>query len=259
MDSTELKYMFVLYSPLEQFEIIPLISILIDKISLNILTNFNLYLTIVCFTSFYIFLIGICKAKLIGNNNQVFLEIIYIFLTSMIKQQAGKEGLNFFTIFFTNFIIVLFSNLVGILPFSFTPTAQLILPVTLATCFNLFFFFYGFELHGLKFLALFVPKGTPIVLLPLIIIIEIVSYSLRTFSLAIRLFANMMAGHTLLHILSSFVFLLLSTDHLNVTFIVPFILVIAVTFLEIGIAFLQAYVFIILACIYLNDSQHPGH
>jgi ATP synthase subunit 6 len=151
----------------------------------------------------------------------------------------------------------LFSNIIGLFPFSFTVTSQLAITFALSLSFNLGFFVLGFYIHGIKFLKLFVPSGAPAVLLPLIVVIEIVSYSIRTFSLSIRLFANMMAGHTLLHILSSFSLQLIKYSFFFA--LVTFTLIMAVYLLEFGIAFIQAYVFVILLCIYSNDTYHPSH
>jgi F-type H+-transporting ATPase subunit a len=148
-------------------------------------------------------------------------------------------------------------NLFGLLHLGFTLNGQLIIPVVLAVSFNLFFFLNGFERHGIKFLSVFVPSGVPAFLLPLVVLIEIISYLLRSFSLSVRLFANMMAGHTLLYILSSFVVAL--SDISLILALVPTLLVFAVSFLEIGIAFLQAYVFVVLLSIYVTDSLSPQH
>lgn len=161
-------------------------------------------------------------------------------------------------LFFAIFLTILFSNLIGLLPFAFTPTGHLAFTLTLALSCNLAIIIIGFYENGLGFLQLFVPKGGPKFLIPLIVVIEVLSYLLRTLSLSIRLFANMMAGHTLLHILASFITAFLKSGHALIAFF-PLLLVIAVIALELGIAFLQAYVFTILLTIYLNDSFHPSH
>jgi len=141
------------------------------------------------------------------------------------------------------------------MPFGFTVTSHIIVTFFLALSFNLGFLFLGLVMHKFRFFLLFVPKGVPLLLAPLIIIIEIVSYLIRTFSLSLRLFANMMAGHTLLKILASFVVACASVGgYALAAGAVPLLLVFAVTALEVGIAFLQAYVFTILLCIYANDA-----
>jgi len=198
------------------------------------------------------------RFKLIPGPLQIILELNYKLVLNVIKTQAGPAGIRFLPLFFTLFNYILMFNLLGLLPYAFTATGQLILPITIALSYNLFLFLYGFEIHGPLHMMVYVPKGTPLFVMPLVVIIEIASYILRTFSLAIRLFANLMAGHTLLHILASFIPMMLSTSTPFLA-IFPLILVCAVSCLEIGIAFLQAYVFLILCCIYLNNVQHPEH
>jgi len=239
------------FSPLEQFEIIPLVHIngLFD------ITNSAIYISLVFLVIFLLAYISISKAYLIPGRWQIIAENFYTFVVDMVKQQAGSKAYAFFPLFITTFFIILMSNLLGLTPFGFTVTGHIIVTFSLALAFNLGFVFLGLYLHKLHFFSLFVPSGVPKVLIPLIVVIEVVSYLIRTFSLSLRLFANMMAGHTLLQILSSFVVAFLSVSGLiSFLAIVPFALVFAVTLLEVGIAFLQAYVFTILLAIYANDS-----
>jgi len=236
------------FTPLEQFEITVL-----QPLSLFGLGNFSLFLLVIGFFISLFFFLGLHKPKLVPTYWQSIVEMVYLFVLSTVKGQTGKKGIPFFPFIFFLFIFILFSNLIGLLPFGFTVTAQLITTLTLALSINLGLIFMGFFFHGLKFLTLFVPKEAPAALLPLIVLIEVVSYLLRTFSLSVCLFANMMAGHTLLNILSSFIVAFFKT---NLWFlgVLPFILVVAVVCLELGIAFLQAYVFTVLTAIYANDS-----
>lgn len=192
------------------------------------------------------------------NKFQSFLELIYYFIYGMLNQQSGFNGRSYFPIFFLTFFWILFSNFIGLFPLSFTITSHIIITFYLAFSFNFGLIFFGFYKHSLNFLKLFVPKGAPAALLPLIVVIEVTSYLLRTFSLSVRLFANMMAGHTLLHILSSFVLKLQFAGFVIFSFL-PYIIVMAVMILEFAIAFIQAYVFVILLCIYLKDSLEPSH
>lgn len=198
---------------------------------------------------------GLAKALVIPSPVQLAFEELYNFFYSTLTQQTGFKGIIFLPYIIVTFFTLLFLNFLGLVPFIFTVTSSLIIPFSLALSFNIGFILWGFALHNIRFLLLFVPSGVPFLLLPLIIVIEIMSYAIRTFSLSLRLFANMMAGHALLQILASFVklFLLLS-GLLSFLAIVPFFLVLFVYFLEVGIAFLQAYVFIILLSIYFNDS-----
>lgn len=216
-------------------------------------TNSSLYLLVTTLLIFFVLGGGLNKATLVPSPWQSVVEFFYEFILGIAKQQAGPKGIKYFPLAFLLFVFILFSNLIGLLPLAFTTTAQVIVTLTLALSLNIGLIILGFFNHGLKFLSLFVPVGVPKVLMPLIIVIEVVSYLLRTFSLSIRLFANMMAGHTLLHILSSFSLGFAKTNFFVLS-LLPFILVCAVIVLELGIAFLQAYVFVVLFCIYLNDS-----
>jgi len=247
--------MSVFFSPLEQFELrifSPVFAFF--DISITQSTIF-LWLVFLHFSLFFSF--GLAQARLIPSPIQFLCEQSYSFIVSMVKQQVGSRGLRFFPIIYVIFFVILFSNLIGLIPFAFAPTSHIILTFSIAFSCNLAFIIIGFVENGFSFLKLFVPKGGPKWLFPIIILIEFVSYLLRTFSLSIRLFANIMAGHTLLHILSSFVVAFLVYYPILAPF--PFLLVLAVVGLEIGVAVLQAYVFTILLCIYLNDSLHPSH
>ncbi len=238
------------FSPLEQFDIMYFFTQKFDIL--------NIFFILVFFCISFIFIYLFFKFKLIPTVSQLFIEIFYKFLLETLVQQAGSNSVFFFPFVFSIFFFILISNLFGMLPFGFTITGHLSITFFLALSFNLGFFFLGLYKNGLSFFKLFVPSGTPKLLLPLIILIEIASYLIRTLSLSIRLFANMMAGHCLLFVISSFVF-----SFLNSLGTVSLIFIILVYFfilvLEFSIAFLQAYVFTILLCIYLNDSLHPTH
>ena len=178
----------------------------------------------------------------------------YTFVAKMISDTAGSSAKAFFPFIFTLFMFVLFCNMIGMLPYSFTVTSHIIITFMLATIVFVGVTIIGFIKHGIKYLELFVPKGVPVVLLPLIVVIEIISYLSRPISLSVRLFANMMAGHTMLKVFGGFVISLgLLGGWLPLSFSV------ALTGLEILVAFLQAYVFAILTCIYLNDALNLHH
>ena len=199
-------------------------------------------------------LLGTKDRKIVPGKFQLISEMLYNFISKMISDTAGKKAKHYFSFIFSLFIFVLFCNMVGMLPYSFTVTSHII--VTLA--FAMFIFIgvtiLGFVIHGFKYLKIFVPSGVPMVLLPIIMIIEIISYLSRPVSLSVRLFANMMAGHTMLKVFGGFVISLgLVAGWLPLTFSV------ALTGLEILVAFLQAYVFAILTCIYLNDALNLHH
>ena len=217
-------------------------------------TNASLFMLISAILISLFLLLGTKDRKIVPGKFQIISEMLYNFISKMISDTAGKKGKPYFSFIFSLFVFVLFCNMVGMLPYSFTVTSHII--VTLA--FAMFIFvgvtILGFVIHGFKYLKIFVPSGVPMVLLPIIMIIEIISYLSRPVSLSVRLFANMMAGHTMLKVFGGFVISLgLVAGWLPLTFSV------ALTGLEILVAFLQAYVFAILTCIYLNDALNLHH
>ena len=241
-------------NPMHQFNVYKIgPEIKINGIDLSF-TNASLFMLISgIFISLFL-LLGTKDRKIVPGKFQLMSEMLYNFISKMISDTAGKKAKPYFSFIFSLFIFVLFCNMVGMLPYSFTVTSHII--VTLA--FAIFIFIgvtiLGFVIHGFKYLKIFVPSGVPVVLLPIIMIIEIISYLSRPVSLSVRLFANMMAGHTMLKVFGGFVISLgLVAGWLPLTFSV------ALTGLEILVAFLQAYVFAILTCIYLNDALNLHH
>ncbi len=187
-------------------------------------------------------------------------EMSYEFVANTVRASAGNEGMKFFPFVFTLFMFVLFANMIGLIPFSFTVTSQLIVTVALALTVFLIVVIYGFWRNGLHFFNLFVPKGVPKLILPLIVFIEVLSFLSRPVSHSVRLFANMLAGHITLQVFAAFIIMLAGAGILGwFGAVLPFIMVVLLTALELLVAFLQAYVFAILTCIYLNDAIHPGH
>jgi F-type H+-transporting ATPase subunit a len=198
--------------------------------------------------------------KLVPGRLQSVAEIAYEFVANTIRQTAGKDGMKFFPLIFSLFMLIAVSNIVGVIPYNFTIASHII--VTAALAFLVFFtvLVYGFYKNGLKFLKLFVPSGIPIFILPLVVFIEIFSFFLRPISHSVRLFANMLAGHIALAVFASFIPLLAGLGIVGYFgAVLPLGMVIALTALELLVAFLQAYVFTILTCIYINDAIHPGH
>ena len=217
-------------------------------------TNASLFMTVSSLLILSLLFFGTKKKSLVPSKIQLITEICYTFVAKMINDTAGSSAKSFFPFIFTLFMFVLFCNMVGMLPYSFTVTSHIIITFVLAAIIFVGVTIIGFIKHGLKYLELFIPKGVPIILLPLIIIIEIISYLSRPISLSVRLFANMMAGHTMLKVFGGFVVSLgLIGGWLPLSFSV------ALTGLEILVAFLQAYVFAILTCIYLNDALNLHH
>ena len=241
-------------NPMHQFEVYrigPEISL--GAVNLSY-TNASLFMTISAILILSLLFFGTKKKSLIPSKIQLITEMSYTLVAKMINDTAGSDAKSFFPFIFTLFMFVLFCNMVGMLPYSFTVTSHIIVTFVLATITFVGVTIIGFIKHGFKYLELFVPKGVPIVLLPLIIVIEIISYLSRPVSLSVRLFANMLAGHTMLKVFGGFVISLgLLGGWLPLGFSV------ALTGLEMLVAFLQAYVFAILTCIYLNDALNLHH
>ena len=241
-------------NPMHQFEIYKIgPEINLGNINLSF-TNASLFMTISAILILLLLFLGTKKKSLIPSKIQLITEMSYTFVAKMINDTAGSSARAFFPFVFTLFMFVLFCNMVGMLPYSFTVTSHIIVTFVLAAVVFIGITVIGFIKHGFKYLELFVPKDVPIVLLPLIVVIEIISYLSRPVSLSVRLFANMMAGHTMLKVFGGFVISLgLLGGWLPLSFSV------ALTGLEILVAFLQAYVFAILTCIYLNDALNLHH
>jgi len=200
------------------------------------------------------------KRSLVPTRMQSVAELSYEFVADMIGSTTGKEGMRFFPFVFSLFMFILITNLIGIIPYTFTVASHI--SVTAALALMVFFLVIGYGVwhHGFRFLNLFVPKGIPLYILPLITVIEVLSFLSRPISHSVRLFANMLAGHITLKVFASFVVMLMAFGVGGwLGAILPLALVIAITALELLVAALQAYVFAILTCIYLNDAIHPGH
>jgi F-type H+-transporting ATPase subunit a len=241
-------------NPMHQFEVYRIgPEINLGTVNLSY-TNASLFMTISAILILSLLFFGTKKKSLIPSKIQLIIEMSYTLIAKMINDTAGSGAKSFFPFIFTLFMFVLFCNMVGMLPYSFTVTSHIIVTFVLAAIVFMGVTIIGFIKHGFKYLELFVPKGVPIVLLPLIVVIEIISYLSRPVSLSVRLFANMMAGHTMLKVFGGFVISLgLLGGWLPLGFSV------ALTGLEILVSFLQAYVFAILTCIYLNDALNLHH
>jgi F-type H+-transporting ATPase subunit a len=198
--------------------------------------------------------------QLIPGRMQSVAELSYEFVASTIRSTAGSEGMKFFPLVFSLFMFICISNMIGIIPYTFTVSSHLVVTAALALLVFFIVLIYGFYKNGLKFFKLFVPSGVPIYVLPLVVFIEVISFFLKPVSHSVRLFANMLAGHIALKVFASFIGMLGAIGFVGwVGAILPLGLTVAITALEILVAFLQAYVFTILTCIYLNDAIHPGH
>ncbi len=241
-------------NPMHQFEVYRIgPEIKINQIDISF-TNASLFMIISALSILLIFNLGSSKKNIIPNKIQLLAELSYSFISKMISDTAGSKGKPYFNLIFSLFMFVLFCNMFGMLPYSFTVTSHIIVTFFLAALIFIGVTVIGFIKHGFGYLKLFVPSGVPIILLPLIVVIEVISYLSRPISLSVRLFANMMAGHTMMKVFGSFVISLgVVGGWLPLSFSV------ALTGLEILVAFLQAYVFAILTCIYLNDALNLHH
>ena len=236
-------------NPMEQFTVYKIgPEINIAGINLSF-TNSSLFMVISASIVLLFLFFGSKEKKIIPSKIQLIAEMSYTFVAKMISDTAGSKAKPYFPFIFSLFMFVLFCNMVGMMPYSFTVTSHIIVTLIMAIFIFIAVTIIGFIKHGFKYLSIFVPSGVPTVLLPLITIIEIISYLSRPVSLSVRLFANMMAGHTMLKVFGGFVVSLgILGGWLPLSFSV------ALTGLEILVAFLQAYVFAILTCIYLNDA-----
>ena len=245
-------------SPLDQFSIRNLISIYVPVLNnLNIsLTNIGLYLLIAGWITITLNLVGTNNNKVIMNNWSLSLETVYATVHSIVINQINNtKGQIYFPFIYTLFTYILVNNLIGMVPYSFATTSHFILTFSLSFTIVLGATILGFNKHGLKFFSLFVPSGCPLALLPLLVIIEFISYLSRNVSLGLRLGANILSGHMLLNILAGFTYNIMTS---GVVFfflgLVPLSFIIAFSGLELGIAFIQAQVFVVLTCSYIKDG-----
>lgn len=240
-------------SPLEQFEIKPIVPLEVGGVDVSF-TNSALWMVAAIVVSTLVLTIGMRGRAMVPGRMQSIAELSYEFIANMIKDNAGSEGRPYFPFLFTLFFFILFCNLLGMIPYSFTPTSHIIVTFAMAAVVFVGVTIIGIAKNGLGFLKLFAPSGVPIFLMFILVPIEIISYFVRPISLSLRLFANMMAGHTMLKVFGGFVVSLGL-----VAGWAPLLFIVALTGLEIGIAMLQAYVFTVLSCLYLHDALHPGH
>jgi len=250
----------ILYSrsPLDQFEIRDLLNIdapILGYLHLSI-TNIGLYLIIGAFLSFFLNILATNYSKVVSNNWSIGQESLYATVHSIVVNQINnKNGQIYFPFIYALFIFILINNLIGMVPYSFASTSHFILTFGLSFTVVLGATILGFQIHGLKFFSLFVPSGCPLGLLPLLVLIEFISYLARNVSLGLRLAANILSGHMLLNILSGFTYNIM-TSGLIFFFLglLPLAFIIAFSGLELGIAFIQSQVFVVLSCSYIKDA-----
>ena len=236
-----------MHSPLEQFQITELIPLSIHEVPLSF-TNSALYMFLSATTISLLFWFGSKNSKVIPGRLQSLTEILFQFIHSLVDENIGTKGRPFLPLVFSLFTFILFGNLFGMLPYAYTFTSQIILTFALAMIVFLTVTILGFLKHGLHFFSYFLPKGTPIFMAPLLVLIEMISFLSRPVSLSIRLFANMMAGHTMLKVFAMFT---ISLGIFGFSTIIANVVLIGFEFM---VAFLQAYVFSVLTCLYIRDA-----
>jgi F-type H+-transporting ATPase subunit a len=238
-------------SPLHQFVIHPIVHLPpIGGVDLSF-TNSSLFMVVAAALVTLFLTLGMRRHELVPGRFQSMAEMSYEFVAGMVRDNVGSAGRKYFPFIFTLFMFVLFGNLLGLMPYSFTFTSHIAVTAALAVTVIVLVTIVGIVKHGFHFFSFFVPKGVPAALLPLMIPIEVISYLSRPVSLSIRLFANMMAGHTMLKVFAGFVVLLGFLGGWA-----PLLMDVLLTGFELLVAFLQAYVFTVLTCIYLNDAVH---
>ena len=237
------------HSPLTQFEIKRLVDIDIGGLDVSF-TNSSLMMVIVLVLVTALLTLSMRGRAMVPGRWQSIAELSYEFIANMLRENVGSEGRQYFPFVFTLFMFIVTSNLLGLLPYSFTVTSQIVITFAMAIVVFLGVTVIGLIKHKLHFFSFFVPKGVPMALIPILVPIEVISYLARPVSLSLRLFANMMAGHTLLKVFGGFVVVL------GIFGVAPLLFVVALYALELIVAVLQAYVFTILTCLYLNDALH---
>ena len=244
--------------PIQQFQISKLLPLDVNGVDLSF-TNSSLFMvaTVVLTSSFLLW--STSGRGMIPSRSQSLSEIAYEFIAGMLRDAAGSQGMKFFPLVFSLFMFILVSNMFGMFPYFFTVMSHIVITVALALLVFFTVLVVGFGRHGFGFLKLFVPSGVPLAIMPLVVAIELISFIARPISHSVRLFANMLAGHITLKVFSGFIVSMSGIGAVGIVgSILPFAMTVGLTALEILVAFLQAYVFTMLTCMYINDALHPG-
>ncbi|MBT6415407.1 MAG: F0F1 ATP synthase subunit A [Candidatus Puniceispirillum sp.] len=245
-----------MHSPVAQFEIKPIFDLSIGGQDVSF-TNSSLFMLLAIVVSSIFLVSAMRKRELIPGRMQGLAEMMYEFVADMVRSNVGNEGRPYFPFIFTLFVFLLFGNLLGLIPYSYTFTSQIVVTFVMAAFVFLALTVLALFKHGLHFFSFFVPAGAPKPLIPFLIIIEVISYFVRPVSLSVRLFANMLAGHTMLKVFAGLAVMISGVGGAAMAgSVFPFIALIGLTGLEVLVAVLQAYVFTILTCMYLNDALH---
>jgi len=244
------------HSPVEQFTIKVLFALNLFGYDVSF-TNSSLFMVLTVLASIAFLALAIRPAALIPGRMQGLAEMLYEFVADMVRSNVGNEGRPYFPVIFTLFMFVLFSNLLGLIPYSYTTTSQIVVTFALALAIFVGVTLIALVKHGFHFFNFFVPSGAPKALIPFLVVIEVISYFVRPVSLSVRLFANMLAGHTMLKVFAGLAVMIASAGGVAAAgSVLPLIAIIGLTGLEVLVAVLQAYVFTILTCMYLNDALH---
>ncbi|MDA9765229.1 F0F1 ATP synthase subunit A [Alphaproteobacteria bacterium] len=245
-----------MHSPVEQFTIKVLFALNLFGYDVSF-TNSSLFMVLTVLASIAFLALAIRPAALIPGRMQGLAEMLYEFVADMVRSNVGNEGRPYFPVIFTLFMFVLFSNLLGLIPYSYTTTSQIVVTFALALAIFIGVTLIALVKHGFHFFSFFVPSGAPKALIPFLVVIEVISYFVRPVSLSVRLFANMLAGHTMLKVFAGLAVMIASAGGVAAAgSVLPLIAIIGLTGLEVLVAVLQAYVFTILTCMYLNDALH---
>ncbi len=245
--------------PIHQFHITKLVPINLGHYDVSF-TNSSLFMAATVIVGTLFLVMATSGRSMVPNRWQVVAEMAYSMVANILRDAAGKSGMKFFPLVFSLFMFVLVANLLGMIPYFFTVTSHIIVTFCLAMLVISTVVIYGIWKHGLHFFGLFAPSGVPGALVPLVTMIEVISFLSRPISLSVRLFANMLAGHITLKVFAGFVVTLSAAGVTGMAgSVLPLAMTVALTALEFLVAFLQAYVFTVLTCMYLNDAIHPGH
>ena len=245
-----------MHSPVEQFTIKALLHLELLGYDVSF-TNSALFMILAVLVSTVYLTMAMRKREMVPGRLQASAEMLYEFVSDMVRSNAGSEGRPYFPFIFTLFIFLLFGNMLGLIPYSYTFTSQIVVTFAMAAIVFVGVTLVGLIKHGMHFFSFFVPPGAPKALIPFLIIIEVISYFVRPVSLSVRLFANMLAGHTMLKVFAGLAVMITSAGGVAMAgSVLPFLALIGLTGLEVLVAGLQAYVFTILTCMYLNDALH---
>ena len=245
-----------MHSPVEQFEIKPIIELAAGGYDISF-TNSSLFMLLAMAVGGVFLASAMSKREMVPGRMQGAAEMMYEFVADMVRSNVGNDGRAYFPFVFTLFVFLLFGNMLGLIPYSYTFTSQIIVTFAMAAFVFVGVTLIGLVKHGMHFFSFFVPQGAPKVLIPFLIIIEVISYFVRPVSLSVRLFANMLAGHTMLKVFAGLAVMISGAGGFALAgSVLPLLALIGLTGLEVLVAALQAYVFTILTCMYLNDALH---